>query len=188
MEPVATIKPRGIAVGMANRSTNTNNSRLSLAQRLKGLAEEGLRSAEAFCRGATEITERVARSGVDTAQAALGTAQRKLGEDYYVILDQSPVVQSTLARVPLLDEKGLLGTAFNLSWTTSALWMATAGLTLARHHEVDRVLGRMFHYGPGHIARWNDVNHFMDSVTGSGHRLKSGHSIDYLPQIVEQFG
>ncbi len=28
----------------------------------------------------------------------------------------------------------------------------------------------------------------MDSVSGSGHRLKYGHSVDFLPEIVEQFG
>lgn len=28
----------------------------------------------------------------------------------------------------------------------------------------------------------------MDSVKGSGHRLKFGHSIEYLPEIVERFG
>jgi hypothetical protein len=28
----------------------------------------------------------------------------------------------------------------------------------------------------------------MDSVSGKYHRLKFGHSIDYLPQIVERFG
>lgn len=38
------------------------------------------------------------------------------------------------------------------------------------------------------LPRWKEINQFMDSVAGRGHRLKAGHSIEYLPQIVEKFG
>ena len=53
----------------------------------------------------------------------------------------------------------------------------------------------------GHVDindTWNKVNKYMDAVreagfgvegvAGSGHRLKFGHSINSLPEIIEKFG
>jgi hypothetical protein len=60
--------------------------------------------------------------------------------------------------------------------------------SIASQQQIAKVLGDIFHYGPGHIKRWNEVSKFMDSEFGKGHRLKFGHSLDHLPQIVEKFG
>ena len=65
---------------------------------------------------------------------------------------------------------------------------AAAGSAIVLQHDIAKVLGDVFHYAPGHIKRWDEINKFMDSAVGVGHRLKSGHSIEYLPQIVERFG
>lgn len=71
---------------------------------------------------------------------------------------------------------------------TATLWTAATGTVTAFQRPVGRALGGLFHYGPGHVPRWAEINQYMDSVAGSGHRLKYGHSVDFLPDIVEQFG
>jgi hypothetical protein len=88
----------------------------------------------------------------------------------------------------LVEDRDLLSTAFNVPWMTTLFWSAAAGGVIASQQQIADVAGKIFHYGPGHIKRWNDVNKFMDTAVGAGHRLKFGHSIEYLPQIVEKFG
>ncbi len=131
----------------------------------------------------------LAQNASKTTLTTVGKLQRKFGEDYYAILEENPLVLDTLSRSDLLVEnKDLLSTAFNIPWTTNLLWSAAAGSAIALQRPIAQGLGELLHYGPGHIKRWDDVNKFMDSVVGKGHRLKFGHSIDYLPKIVEEFG
>lgn len=170
---------------MADESNHGRNARSEMTDKVLSAAEQGVRSTASILRGATEFSGRI----FETAGTAIETAQRRLGEDYFVVLERSPIVKSSLDKAPLLaTEKELLGTAFNIPWKTTALWMLAAGVTLAKHDSVDHPLGRMFHYGPGHVAHWAEIDSFMDTAVGSGHRLKFGHSIDFLPDIVERFG
>lgn len=118
-----------------------------------------------------------------------GKIQRKLGENYYAILEENPLILDTLSRSKLLiDNQELLSTVFNVPWATTLLWSAAAGGFAVGQEQIARGLGELCHYGPGHIQRWEEINKFMDSVSGIGHRLKFGHSIDFLPHIVEEFG
>lgn len=122
-------------------------------------------------------------------QVAGGKIQRKFGEDYYAILEENPLILDTLSRSDLLVENNdLLSTAFNVPWMTTLLWGAAAGGAISLQHPIADVVGGIFHYAPGHIKRWDEINKFMDGVAGGGHRLKFGHSLEFLPQIVEKFG
>lgn len=149
----------------------------------------------------------MARTVGEAAQDSIGKMQRKLGEDYYTILLENPVVTDTMSRSDLLvQNSALLNTAFNIPWVTTLLWSAAAGSTIALHSSISGVVEQIMHEGPGHIRRWDEINKFMDgwirtgsgyehlvdaagkAVTGSGHRLKWGHSLEALPEIVEKFG
>lgn len=132
---------------------------------------------------------RLAEDAAAQANQIIGETQRKLGEDYYAIVAENPVIRGTLARSDLLvANRRLLLSAYNVPWTTTLLWTAAAGGTVALQEPLAHALGDLMHYGPGHVRFWSEVNQFMDTAVGSGHRLKFGHSIEYLPQIVERFG
>lgn len=146
-------------------------------------------TASAYSQQGADASSRLVKTARQTSQAKLGTIQRKLGEDYYAILNKNPLVLDTLSRSELLIEnKKLLSTIFNVPWTTTLLWGAAASGALGAQKPLSRLLGREFHYKPGHAKYWQQVSAFMDQERGKGHRLKFGHSIDHLPQIVEKFG
>jgi hypothetical protein len=152
------------------------------------ISKAGEVAGEAARKGA-EVGGQLAQYAAQTTQVAVGKVQRKLGEDYYAVLEENPLVLDTLSRSSLLVEnKELLSTAFNVPWASTLLWSAATGSAIALQRPIAQVLGDLLHYGPGHIKRWDEINKFMDSAVGVGHRLKFGHSIDYLPQIVERFG
>lgn len=113
-----------------------------------------------------------------------------MGEDYYTVLKENPLVLDTMSRTQMLtkEEENLLQTIFNIPWATTLFWSAAAGSTLALQHPIGELSGQILHYGPGHIQVWDEVNKFIDTAVGVGHRLKFGHSVEYLPQVVENFG
>ncbi len=154
----------------------------------KRLQKAGANASEAAGKRARAGGSWLHTTGQQT-QTAVSNLPSKLGEDYTLILEQNPLVTDTLARQELLiNNKELLETAYNIPWKTTLFWSTAAGSTLALQRPLARGLGQLAHYGPGHIARWKEINQFIDSVAGRGHRLKFGHSIEYLPQIVEKFG
>ena len=146
-------------------------------------------AAENVAQESAERATGYARRGGQQIQDGLETIQRRVGEDYALILVENPVVKDTMNRADLLDGNDtLLRTAYNIPWATTLMWSAVAGSAVTLQGPIASVAGELLHYGPGHIARWKEVNQFMDSVAGRGHRLKFGHSVDYLPQIIEKFG
>jgi len=152
------------------------------------LGKAGEVAGETARKGVT-LGGQLAQNASEATQNAVGKVQRKLGEDYYAILEENPLVLNTLSRSDLLVEnKDLLSTAFNVRFHPTLFWSAAAGSAIALQRPVADVLGEVFHYAPGHIKRWDEINKFMDTAVGVGHRLKFGHSIEYLPQIVEKFG
>lgn len=175
---------------MSNESPEKPNTP---QQKLWGTLRQTINKAgevagEAVRKGA-EIGGQLAQNASQATQAAVGKVQRKFGEDYYAILAENPLVLDTLTRsILLIENKELLSTAFNVPWATSLLWSAAAGSAIALQRPIAQVFGELLHYGPGHIKRWDEINKFMDSAVGVGHRLKFGHSIGYLPQVVEKFG
>jgi hypothetical protein len=152
------------------------------------LGKAGEVAGESVSKG-VKLGGQLAQNASQATQVAVGKIQRNLGEDYYAILDENPLVLDTLSRSDLLVEnKDLLSTAFNVPWMTTLFWSAAAGSAIALQRPVAQVLGDVFHYAPGHIKRFDEINKFMDTAVGAGHRLKFGHSIEYLPQIIEKFG
>jgi hypothetical protein len=140
-------------------------------------------------RKGAKLGGQLTQNASQATQVAVGKIQRKLGEDYYAILEENPLVLDTLSRSDLLIENNdLLSTAFNVPWMTTLFWSAAAGSAIVFQQSIAQVLGEVFHYAPGHIKRWEEVNKFMDYAVGVGHRLKFGHSFEYLPQVVEIFG
>ena len=126
-----------------------------------------------------------------TVQDTMDKVQRKIsrGEDYDAVLRENPIVRDTMSRAHLIVEnEELLRTVFNVPWVTTLLWSAAAGSVVTLQGPIAHVAGGLAHYGPGHVHAWGAVNTFMDTAVGAGHRLKFGHSIEYLPQIVEEFG
>ena len=80
-------------------------------------------TASAYSQQGADASSRLVQTARHTTQAKLGTIQRKLGEDYYAILNKTPLVLDTLSRSELLIEnKQLLSTIFNVPWTTTLLW------------------------------------------------------------------
>jgi hypothetical protein len=108
-------------------------------------------SGQAIRKGA-QVGGKVARGISQTTQDTVGKVQRKLGEDYYTILAENPVVANTMSRADLLVEDNvLLSTAFNIPWTTTLLWSAAAGSVVALQRPIADTMGQFLHYGPGHI-------------------------------------
>lgn len=167
----------------------SESSQQSLFKTIRQTVGQAGEIAEETARKGIQLGEQLAQSAVQTTQTAVGYLQRTLGEDYYAILAENPLLLDTLSRSNLLMEnKQLLATAFNIPWTTTLFWGAASSSTVALQRPITLLLQKYFHDGPGHIHLWKEINAYMDSSRGKYHRLKFGHSIDYLPQIVERFG
>jgi hypothetical protein len=153
----------------------------------RGVNKAGEYTSSAARKGA-EAGGELIHSASQTTQDSIGRIRRSLGEDYYAILDENPLVRETLSRSTLLERNDeLLATALNIPWTSSLLWSAAAGAAFVEQPRVAHVLASWIHEC-GHIDRWKEINEWMDLAVGKHHRLKFGHSLDFLPQIVEKFG
>jgi hypothetical protein len=161
----------------------------SIGKRFDGAVASSMSTARKIYTDAAAMGARGAFDGRQVVVERIGKLRSKLGEDYHHIFAHNPLVLDSLSRAPLLIEsKGLLTTVLNQPWTTATLWLSAAGAVTEFQRPLGRALGGLFHYGPGHVRRWDEINKYMDSVAGSGHRLKYGHSVDFLPDIVERFG
>lgn len=171
---------------MSDESSQTPNGP---HHKVLGAIRESLGKAGEPVRKGVRLGGRLAQNASQATQVGLGKIQRKLGEDYYAILEENPLVLDTLSRSDLLvDNRELLSTAFSVPWMTTLLWSAAAGGAIVSQQAIAQVLGEVCHYGPGHFKQWVEINRFMDTAAGAGHRLKFGHSLEYLPKIVEEFG
>jgi len=169
--------------------TSADSSKLTVSKRIDKAVGNSIETARQIYSGASVTGTQIVRSGRKAALTKLGKIQSTLGEDYHQIFASNPLVVDSLSRAPLLIEnKELLSTALNLPWITATLWAAATGTVAAFQRPMGGALGGLSHYGPGHVQHWAEINQYMDSVGGSGHRLKYGHSVDFLPEIVEQFG
>jgi len=161
----------------------------TVTKRLSNAAGYAINTARQVYGDASATGIALVVSGRKAALKGFGKIQSTFGEDYHQILASNPLVTDSLSRAPLLIEnKDLLSTVFNLPWKTAMLWTAATGMAVEFQRPLGRALGGLFHYGPGHVQRWTEVNQYMDNVAGSGHRLKFGHSIDSLPAIIDEFG
>ncbi len=144
--------------------------------------------ATAIGRGSLGKSESIIKATEAGAHRSLNNVQNRYGENYRQILDSNPVIVSTLEKSPLLvTNRDLLSTALNVQRTSVLFWSAAAGGASSLQGPITMIAEGAFH-DIGHKARWSEVNSFMDLVRGKDHRLKWGHSIEFLPQIVERFG
>lgn len=84
----------------ASESTPTTSKKV-----LGGLLQSANKASEIAgetARKSMEVGSAIARSATQASQSAVGKVQRKLGEDYYVILQENPLVNDTLSRSDLL--------------------------------------------------------------------------------------
>ena len=85
----------------------------------KRLQQAGESASEAAGKGAKVGGSWLRTTGQQT-QTAVANLPSKLGENYTLILEQNPLVTSTLARQDLLtDNTELLETAYNIPWQTT---------------------------------------------------------------------
>jgi hypothetical protein len=170
-------------------TASPDRAKAPIVRRLDKAVGDTVETARQMYRGAASTPAKFVKSSQKAALKKFGEIQSSFGEDYGRIFAGNPLVLDALSRAPLLlENRELLSTAFNLPWMTSLLWSAAAGSVTAFQRPIGHALGGLFHYGPGHVPRWADINQFMDSVSGSGHRLKYGHSLEVVPEIVERFG
>lgn len=169
---------------MSEEKSNNDSQQPSNMDKLRKGWQRGIKIAGETAVSTTQKTAQLGSQMKQNAETAVGHIQRRLGEDYYAILSQNPLVLDTLSREKLLqNNEALLNTAYNIPWKTSVFWGVNVGAAQVLQQDIAKTAGQVFHYGPGHIPRWEAVNRYMDSVRGSGHRLKFGHSIDHLPDI-----
>ncbi|MAT98220.1 MAG: hypothetical protein CL608_13830 [Anaerolineaceae bacterium] len=174
---------------MSEENPNDDAKRSFALRKLRQSVRRGVKRAGETAVSTSKKTVQLRNQLKQNAGTAVGQLQRRLGEDYYAILGQNPLVLDTLSREALLQENELLlQSAFSIPWRTSLFWGVNVGTVQILQHDIAKTVGQVFHYGPGHLPRWAAVNRYMDQVSGSGHRLKFGHSIDHLPEIVERFG
>jgi hypothetical protein len=170
-------------------SISPDSPKLPATKRIDKAVGETIETARQIYNDASITGAQIVFSGRKAALKKFDKIQSTLGEDYHQIFASNPLVIDSLSKAPLLlEHRDLLSTALNLPWTTATLWTAASGAATQFQRPIGRALGGLFHYGPGHVAHWAGINRYMDSVAGSGHRLKYGHSVDFLPEIVEQFG
>lgn len=148
-----------------------------------------LRSIQGRSNQWVEQSKQMAANLGQTAQQSTQNMQRRLGEDYYAIIENEPVIQETFVLEDLLYENSiLLKTVHNVHWSQVLFWGTNADLFARNETQIARITDKLFHTGPGHTRYFDEINKFMDIERGRGHRLKHGHSIEYLPQMIQKFG
>lgn len=117
-----------------------------------------------------------AAAGYSALAAAVSTGKRAVG-----------TVQSRI------DSRISRSTGIEFDWSSAILTVGTAGFGIYGRHRTRRWAQQAFHDGPGHWDRYRDINRWIDGVgrkgfQGRDHRLKYGHSVEYLPDLVARFG
>ncbi|MCI0710300.1 MAG: hypothetical protein L0154_09075 [Chloroflexi bacterium] len=150
--------------------------------------DRGRRLFGAFQQASGSVRNR-GRQLVQNVGQTAHDLQRRVGEDYYAILDTNTLVLETFELANLIDDDPLLlSTVFNEQWITHLLWTGSIGRSEYVQRSITKYTDDWFHKGPGHLKAFNEVNKYMDNIKGSGHRLKHGHSFGDIPDIYAQFG
>lgn len=98
-------------------------------------------------------------------------------------------VASAIASVPQRIDRAVSRTVgIDLAWTSAALTIGSAGSALAYRSPIRSFAAWHLHDRPGHLDYFHAVNETIDSVRGVNHRLKYGHTIFWLPSLIQQHG
>lgn len=88
-------------------------------------------------------------------------------------------------------------TGIKYEWSKAIITIGSAGCAITRRQRVRRWSQQTFHDGPGHLKCFAEINAYIDGwhkgrplpgVIGALHRLRHGHSIEFLPDLVSKFG
>jgi hypothetical protein len=86
-----------------------------------------------------------------------------------------------------IDDRISKATGIDFEWCDAAVTVAGAASAVAGRHGIRRGAEKRFH-DTGHWGRFRKINEYIDRVPGKNHRLKWGHSIEFLPELVRKFG
>jgi hypothetical protein len=86
-----------------------------------------------------------------------------------------------------VDDRISRATGIDFGWCDAALTVAGAASVVAGRHRIRRGAKKRFH-DCGHWSRYKKINDHIDVVKGKNHRLKWGHSAEFLPGLVRKFG
>ncbi len=86
-----------------------------------------------------------------------------------------------------IDDRISKATGIDFAWCDAAVTVVGAASAVAGRHRIRRSAEKRFH-DCGHWSRFQRINEEIDRVTGKNHRLKWGHSIEFLPRLVNKFG
>jgi hypothetical protein len=86
-----------------------------------------------------------------------------------------------------IDSRISKATGVDFKWTDTVIKIAGGTATIVGRHRIRGVAEKHLH-DCGHLSAFGKINERIDSVTGKNHRLKWGHSIEFLPTLVKEFG
>jgi len=86
-----------------------------------------------------------------------------------------------------IDRRISKATGVDFDWCDAAVTVAGAASAVAGRHWIRRGVEKRFH-DCGHLSAFQKINERIDCVTGKNHRLKWGHSIEFLPTLLKEFG
>ncbi len=79
-------------------------------------------------------------------------------------------------------------TGIDLAWSSAFVTLGSAGSALAYRDSIRSFSAWHLHDRPGHLRCFSAVNATIDSVAGKNHRLKYGHTILWLPSLIQKHG
>lgn len=98
-------------------------------------------------------------------------------------------VASAIASVPQrIDRAVSRVTGIDLAWSSACLTIGSVGSAFAYREPFRASAAFHFHDRLGHLDYFRAVNETIDSVRGKNHRLKYGHTIFWLPSLVQKHG
>jgi hypothetical protein len=86
-----------------------------------------------------------------------------------------------------IDSRISKATGVEFEWVDAVLKLAGATSAIAGRRRIRSVAEKHLH-DCGHLTVFQEINERIDCVTGRNHRLKWGHSIEFLPALVKEFG
>lgn len=96
---------------------------------------------------------------------------------------------SAITSVPRhIDRAVSRATGIDLAWSSGIVTLGSAGYAFAYREPFRAYAAWHLHDRPGHFGCFAAVNATIDSVAGKNHRLKYGHTIFWLPSLIQTHG
>lgn len=121
--------------------------------------------------------KKAARRAWDVAAAGCGKVKQTVGKGRKAVADAKQAIDARVSKA----------TGVEFEWCDAAVTVVGAGVAVRSRCGIGKVAETRFH-DCGHWKVFAKVNKAIDSVRGRNHRLKWGHSIECLPQLIKQCG